>query len=140
MNNAFNTTSPVPAIGRLLLAAIFLLSGFGKLADPAGTIGYITAMGLPLPMVAYAGAVAVEVGGGLLLVLGFHTRLAALALAGFSIVTGLAFHNAVGDQNQMIHLMKNFAMAGGLLQVFAFGAGAFSIDNRKPASAGLGAA
>lgn len=140
MNNAFNTNSPVPAIGRLLLAAIFLLSGFGKLADPAGTIGYITAMGLPLPMVAYAGAVAVEVGGGLMLVLGFHTRLAALALAGFSIVTGLAFHNAVGDQNQMIHLMKNFAMAGGLLQVFAFGAGAFSIDNRKPAGGRLGAA
>lgn len=133
MNQSTFTTSPVPAIGRLLLAAIFLLSGFGKLADPAGTIGYITASGLPLPMLAYAAAVAVEVGGGLLLVLGFHTRLAALALAGFSVVTGLAFHNAVGDQNQMIHLMKNLAMAGGLLQVAAFGAGAFSVDNRKSA-------
>lgn len=131
MNNATFANSPVPAIGRLLLAAIFLASGFGKIADPAGTIGYITAMGLPLPMLAYAGAVAVEVGGGLMLVLGFHTRLAALALAAFSVVTGLAFHNAVGDQNQMIHLMKNFAMAGGLLQVVAFGAGAFSVDNRK---------
>lgn len=131
MNNAINTNSPVPAIGRLLMAAIFLLSGIGKISAPAATIGYIAAMGLPMPSVAYIGAVVLEVGGGLLLLAGLQTRLTALALAVFSVVTGLAFHHAVGDQNQMIHLLKNFAMAGGLLQVFAFGAGAYSLDNRK---------
>jgi putative oxidoreductase len=131
MNKAINTNSPVPAIGRLLMAAIFLLSGIGKIAAPAATIGYIAAMGLPMPSVAYIGAVVLEVGGGLLLLAGLQTRLTALALAVFSVVTGLAFHHAIGDQNQMIHLLKNFAMAGGLLQVVAFGAGAYSLDNRK---------
>ena len=135
MNNAINTNSPVPAIGRLLMAAIFLLSGIGKIAAPAATIGYIAAMGLPMPSVAYIGAVVLEVGGGLLLLVGLQARLTALALAVFSVVTGLAFHHAVGDQNQMIHLLKNFALAGGLLQVFAFGAGAYSLDNRRGTAA-----
>ena len=140
MNNAINTNSPVPAIGRLLMAAIFLLSGIGKIAAPAATIGYIAAMGLPMPSVAYIGAVVLEVGGGLLLLVGLQARLTALALAVFSVVTGLAFHHAIGDQNQMIHLLKNFALAGGLLQVFAFGAGAYSLDNRKGAAALAGTA
>jgi putative oxidoreductase len=76
-------------------------------------------------------AIAVELGGGLLLAFRLQDALVAAVLAAFSIVTGLIFHHAVGDQNQMIHLLKNFAMAGGLLQVVAFGAGAYSIDNRK---------
>jgi putative oxidoreductase len=135
MNNAIHTPTSLPAIGRILMAAIFLLSGVGKIAAPAATIGYITAMGLPFAGLAFAGAVAVELGGGLALALGFQTRLTALALAGFSIATGLAFHHAIGDQNQMIHLLKNVAMAGGLLQVVAFGAGAYSLDNRKAAAA-----
>lgn len=130
MKNA-NTTSSLPAVGRLLLAAIFLISGAGKLAAPAMTIGYIGAMGLPFPTLGYVIALLVELGGGLLLVLGFQTRLVALALAAFAIITGLVFHHAIGDQNQMFNLLKNFAMAGGLLQVAAFGAGAFSLDNRK---------
>ena len=133
MNNA-TTTSSLPAIGRLLLAAIFLLSGVGKIAAPDATIGYIAAMGLPLPTLGYIVAIAVEIGGGLALVLGFQTRIVALALALFSVVTGLIFHHAIGDQNQMIHLLKNFAMAGGLLQVVAFGAGAYSLDNRSAAN------
>lgn len=135
MKNANLTTSSLPAIGRVLLAAIFLLSGVGKLAAPGATIGYIAAMGLPFPELGYGLALVVEIGGGLLLAAGFQTRLTALALALFSIVTGLVFHHAIGDQNQMIHLLKNFAMAGGLLQVVAFGAGAYSLDNRSPAAA-----
>jgi putative oxidoreductase len=130
MNKLNQQTSALPLIGRILLAAIFLISGIGKIAAPAATAGYIEAMGLPLPALGVLLAIVVEVGGGLLLVFGFQTRLVALLLAAFSIVTGLAFHNAIGDQNQMIHLLKNFAMAGGLLQVAAFGAGAFSIDGR----------
>jgi putative oxidoreductase len=132
---AANTTI-VPAIGRVLLASIFVFSGIGKLMAPAATIGYIASAGLPFASLALAIAIAVELGGGLMLALGIRTRLVAAALAAFSIVTGLAFHSAIGDQNQLIHLLKNIAMAGGLLQVVAFGAGAFSVDNRanaKPA-------
>ncbi|MBP1205550.1 putative oxidoreductase [Duganella sp. 1411] len=128
--NTTNTNTVVPAIGRILLATIFIFSGIGKLMAPAATIGYIASSGLPFAPLALAGAIAVELGGGLMLALGIQTRLVAALLAGFSIVTGLAFHNAIGDQNQLIHLLKNIAMAGGLLQVVAFGAGAFSIDNR----------
>jgi putative oxidoreductase len=103
---------------------------------PAGTIGYIESAGLPFASLALAIAIAVELGGGLLLVVGFKTRLVALVLAAFSIVTALAFHHAIGDQNQLIHLLKNISMAGGLLQVAAFGAGAFSVDaSRADASA-----
>ncbi|WP_081897447.1 DoxX family protein [Massilia sp. BSC265] len=125
-----NTNNLFAAAGRLLLATIFIFSALGKLAAPAATIGYIESVGLPFATLGFAIAVAVELGGGLMLVFGVKTRWVAAALAAFSIVTGLAFHNALGDQNQLIHLLKNFAMAGGLLQVAAFGAGAFSIDAR----------
>ncbi len=131
MKNAIDSNSTLPVIGRILMAAIFLISGIGKLMAPEMTIGYIDAMGLPFPTLGYVLAIAVEVGGGLQLILGYNTRTTALLLAAFSIITGLVFHHALGDQNQMIHLLKNFAMAGGLLQVAAFGAGAFSIDNRR---------
>ncbi|GGB93491.1 DoxX family protein [Pseudoduganella buxea] len=128
-NNATVTTI-APAAGRVLLAAIFVISGLGKIAAPAATIGYIQSVGLPFATAGLLAAIAIEVGGGLALALGYRTRLVAALLAAFSIVAGLAFHNAIGDQNQFIHLLKNFAMAGGLLQVAAFGAGAFSIDSR----------
>jgi putative oxidoreductase len=131
MKNAIdNNTALASAAGRILLAAIFIFSALGKLAAPAATIGYIESVGLPFATLGFGIAVAVELGGGLLLVLGAKTRWVAAALAAFSIVTGLVFHNALGDQNQLIHLLKNFAMAGGLLQVAAFGAGSFSIDAR----------
>jgi putative oxidoreductase len=132
MSNALKTPSITPAFGRLLMSIIFILSGVGKLAAPAATIGFIASTGLPLATLGYAAAVIVELGGGLLLLAGYQTRLVALVLAGFSVVTALVFHHAFGDQNQMIHFLKNVAMAGGLLQVAAFGAGAFSIDARSP--------
>jgi putative oxidoreductase len=121
----------LPLAARLLMAAIFVMSGIGKIANPAGTIGYINAMGLPFPEAGLAIAVAIEVGGGLLLVAGLYTRQVALALAAFSVATGLIFHSAIGDQNQMIHLMKNLAMAGGLLQIAAFGGGSLALDARR---------
>jgi len=127
-----NSTTPIlAAAGRVLLAAIFLISGIGKLADPAGTQAYIAAAGLPAPLLGYIAAVAVEVGGGILLIVGYRTRIVALAIAGFSLVAALAFHNNFADVNQMIHFLKNVAMAGGLLQVAAFGAGSFSLDSRR---------
>ena len=119
--------------GRILIAAIFIFFGAGKAADPTGTIGYIGSAGLPFPLLAYAGAVAVELGGGLALLVGYRTRAVAVALALFSIVTALTFHSALSDQNQMIHFFKNFAMAGGLLQVAAFGGGRLSLDARRDA-------
>lgn len=130
MNTNNPNTSIIPAIGRVLLATIFVFSGVGKLLAPAATLGYIASSGLPFAPLAMALAVAVELGGGVALALGIQTRIVAAILAAFSIVTALAFHTALGDQNQLIHLLKNFAMAGGLLQVVAFGAGAFSFDNR----------
>ncbi|HTK57671.1 MAG TPA: DoxX family protein [Sphingomicrobium sp.] len=117
--------------GRVMIAAIFILSGASKLADPAGTIGYIASAGLPLPQLAFAGAATIELLGGLALVLGYRTRLVALALAIFSILAALSFHSALADQNQFIHFFKNIAMAGGLLQVVAFGGGRFSLDARR---------
>ena len=134
MNNQ-TTSAFLPLAGRILMAAIFVMSGIGKIANPSGTLGYINAMGLPFPELALAGAIGIEVVGGLLLIAGLYTRPVALALAAFSIVTGLVFHSAITDQNQMIHLMKNLAMAGGLLQIAAFGAGSLSLDARRSPSA-----
>jgi len=135
--NLESSTSPdgrgddLLALGaRLLIAPIFVISGAFKLADPAGTIGYIASVGLPLPEAGYAAAVAVELIGGLALLAGFRTRLAALVLALFSLAAALAFHFQLGDQNQFIHFFKNLAMAGGLLQIAAFGAGRYSLDRR----------
>lgn len=124
-------TAYLPLAARILMAAIFVISGFGKIANPAATIGYISHMGLPFPELGLAIAICVEVVGGILLLVGLYTRPVALGLAAFSIITGLIFHSAVGDQNQMIHLMKNFAMAGGFLQIAAFGAGSLSLDARR---------
>ena len=129
-----NQSSYVAALGRLLIALIFLMSGIGKIAAPEMMQGYIASAGLPLPLVGYLIAIAVEVGGGILLVVGFQTRLAAIVLAAFTIVTAVIFHHDFADQNQMIHFLKNVATTGGLLQVVAFGAGAFSIDSRRDSS------
>jgi len=132
VQNASDTKQASAALmGRVLLSVIFILSGFSKLAAPAMMIGYIGSVGLPLPQVALALAVIVEIGGGLALIAGYRTRTVAAVLAAFSVFTALAFHNALGDQNQFIHFFKNIAMAGGLLQVVAFGAGRFSLDARR---------
>jgi putative oxidoreductase len=130
--SAATGTSPayLPLIGRIAIAAIFLLSGFSKLTAPAGTIGYIASAGLPLPEAGLVVAVLVELVGGALLVLGYRTRIVAAALAAFTVVAALAFHSALGDQNQFIHFFKNLAIAGGLLQLVAFGPGRISIDRR----------
>jgi len=94
-------------------------------------IGYIGSVGLPFPELALAAAIAVEILGGAALIAGYRTRLIAGLLAVFSVVTALIFHSALADQNQFIHFFKNIAMAGGLLQVVAFGAGRFSLDARR---------
>lgn len=119
------------ALGRVLLSVLFLFSGIGKLAAPAMTIAYIKSVGLPLPEVGYAIALAVELGCGTLLLVGFLTRPVGLILAVFSLGTALAFHHNFADQNQLIHFLKNVSISGGMLYVAAFGAGRISIDGRR---------
>lgn len=121
--------------GRVLIGLPFAMSGLGKLGAYAATTGLISAAGLPFPPLAFAVAVAVELGGGLLLIAGYQTRTVAFVLAVFSIAAAVSFHSNFADQNQMIHFLKNVMMAGGLLQIAAFGAGALSIDNRAERTA-----
>jgi putative oxidoreductase len=90
---------------------------------------------LPAPLLGYIIALIVEIGGGALLLVGYRTKLVAGVLAAFCVIAAILFHRALGDQNQLIHFMKNLAMAGGLLQIVAFGAGRISLDNRSVAGA-----
>ena len=117
--------------GRFLLAHIFLLAGINKISGYSGTQAYMEGMGVPgmlLPLV-----IVLEIAGALALIVGWQTRWAAYALALFSIVAALIFHNNLSDQMQMILFMKNWAIAGGLLVLAANGAGAFSLDQRSKA-------
>ena len=125
MNKLQNTAE---LTGRILMATLFVLAGAGKIAQYAGTQQYMAAMGVPgalLPLV-----IATELGGGLLLIAGFQTRLVALALAGFSLVSAVIFHHNLADQTMFIMFFKNVAMAGGFLIIAAHGPGAFSVDRR----------
>ena len=126
-NNTKLQTISAPA-GRVFLATIFFMSGLSKISGYAGTQGYMEAMGVPgmlLPLV-----IALEVLGGLAIILGWKTKLVALALAGFSLVSAIIFHADFSDQMQMGMFMKNVAIAGGFLMLFAQGPGAYSLDNR----------
>jgi putative oxidoreductase len=124
-------TRYLPFLGRLMIGLPFAMTGLSKLGAYGTTTAMISAAGLPLPPLAFAAAVAVELGGGLLLIAGYRARFVAVALAVFSVATAVLFHDNFADQNQMFHFLKNVVMAGGLLQIAAFGAGALSIDNRR---------
>ena len=122
-----------PLVGRLMIAAIFVGSGFRKITGFDGTVGFIASKGLPFPQLAAIAAIVVELGGGILLILGWKTRWAAAAMCIFTVVAALIFHNfwvvpAEQAQNQMIHFMKNICMAGGLLYVVVFGSGPLAVD------------
>lgn len=113
-------------IGRLLLSMIFIFSGFSKITGYAGTQGYMESMGVPgmlLPLV-----IAMELLGGIAILIGFKARLIALLFVGFNIVSALIFHQFWIDESQMNPFMKNFAIAGGFLLLFAYGPGAYSVD------------
>lgn len=128
--------NPLALIGRLLLAYMFIPAGIGKIGGFAGTVGYISSKGLPMPEIGAVLAIIVEVGAGLLLLVGFQTRWAALILALFTLAAGFFFHNywAVPTEQVMTQTLmftKNLAIAGGLLAFAAFGAGAFSVDAKR---------
>ncbi len=130
--------SPLTLVGRLLLALLFLPAGIGKLTGFAGTVGYIASVGLPMPTLAAIIALIVEIAGGLALIAGFGTRIAALVLAVFTLVASFFFHNywALPADQQLIPqllFLKNIAVVGGLLTLAAWGPGAWSMDERSAA-------
>ncbi len=121
----------LPFVGRLFIGLPFLASGFSKVTDYNGTIDFIMPSTLPLPApLAYAGALAVELGCGLLMIVGYQARTVAAVFVLFCLATAVFFHAHFSDPNQTFHFIKNMIMCGGLLQIVAFGAGAVSIDNR----------
>lgn len=134
MNNTLNNA--LSLVGRLLLALLFLPAGIGKLTGFAGTVAYIQSVGMPVPEIAAALALTVEIVGGVALVMGFGTRIAAAVLALFTLVASFYFHNywgAPAEQQfvQQLLFFKNIAVVGGLLTLAAWGAGAWSLDQRR---------
>jgi putative oxidoreductase len=126
-----SNSSTTILLGRILLAAIFLLSGFGKLTAISGTAGYFGAMGLPVPTVTAIVVGLIELLGGIAILVGFQTRITSWVLAIFTIATALVAHTGWADQNQMIHFLKNVAITGGFLVLASSGPGAYSIDARR---------
>jgi len=133
-------TQGIPVLtARILLALMFLLAGLSKFAGLDGTAGYIASKGLPMAGLLAFGTAALEVGGALLLIVGWKARWAALALAVFTLMASVLFHNywaMPADQQMMQQLMfmKNLAVVGGLLTLFAFGPGSLSLDQRRVAA------
>ena len=127
MNNMASNAGDLA--GRILIAALFLMAGIGKLGSGYdSTQAYMEAMGVPavlLPLV-----IALEIGGAILVITGFWTRTSALALAAFSILSAVLFHWDFSDQTQQVMLLKNVAIAGGFLLLASTGAGTWSVDGR----------
>ena len=128
-----NVQNTAALVGRILLAAIFLTSGFSKLTGFDGTVGYIGSKHLPMPQVAAIIAILCELGGGILVLVGFKARWAGLVLAIFTLAAGILFHDywnadAAAKQMQQINFWKNVAISGGFLLLFAFGPGRYSVD------------
>jgi len=121
--------STAELLARVLIASLFLLSGAGKIGAYTATAGYMASVGVPgaiLPMV-----IATEVLGSLAIILGWKTRVVAFLLAGFTLLTGVLFHNNFADQVQMIMFMKNVSIAGAFLLLTVNGAGPISLDNKS---------
>ncbi len=116
---------------RLLMAQIFIISGFGKMTGYSATAGYFSSLGLPMPGVLIPLVILVELVGGLALVFGFKTRWVAAVLALYTVASALVAHTHFSDQGQMINFMKNLSMAGGLLLLVKYGAGQPSIDEKS---------
>lgn len=118
-------------IGRICLALLFVFSGIAKLRAPEQIIAYIASAGLPAPQIGLMVAIVVEIGCSALLLVGLFTRPAAAVMAAFSLASAAFFHAKLGDQTQFIQFFKNVAIAGGFLQIVAYGAGRLSLDARR---------
>jgi putative oxidoreductase len=131
-----NLQNPLALLGRVLLALLFITSGLSKIGGFEGTAGYIASKGLPMAAVVAGLTILVELGGGLAIAFGFMTRWAALALAVFTLLAAVIFHNywAVPAEQvmmQQINFWKNISIVGGFLALAAFGPGAISIDAKR---------
>jgi putative oxidoreductase len=120
----------VVLLGRVLMAAIFVHGGINKAMAPTATMGMLARLNLPLPGAAYAVTLLVEIGVGIAFLIGWKARVAAAVLAFWCVVTAFVAHYHPADQGQMIHFLKNMCMAGGFLQVVAYGAGLLSVDRK----------
>jgi len=128
------STNLILLIARVLLSIMFITAGFDKLGAVEGTTGYIASLGLPVPGVTVWLTIALEILGGIAILVGFFTRYAAWALAAFCVITAFLAHYLPADQMQMIIFMKNIAVAGGFMALVAAGPGAWSIDARRSAA------
>lgn len=117
-------------LGRILISVLFLVSGISKVTTPAATIAYIASAGLPFPQLGLVIGIMVELVLAPALVLGYRTRWVAAVIAAYCVGTAIFFHRGFADPNMLLHFFKNIAMAGGLLQIVAFGPGGFSLDAR----------
>ncbi len=115
-------------LSRLLMAAIFIWAGLGKISGSAGTQAFMASKGLPAVELLFYLTVALEVLGGLALIVGYRTTWVAAALAAFTLLTAVVFHTQFDDRNQMVHFMKNLAIVGGLLHIMVMGPGRVSMD------------
>lgn len=128
-----DSSPSLPAVGelagRLLLAAMFLLAGITKISGYAGTAGYMASVGVPAALL--PAVIALEIGGAIAIIVGFQTRLVALALAGFTLAAAALFHSNFADQMQMLLFLKNLSVAGGFLILATNGSGPYSLDARR---------
>lgn len=136
MTPSTSTQNTLTLVGRALIALLFIPAGFGKIGGFAGTVGYISSVGVPLPEAAAAVAILVELGLGLMLLVGFQARWAALGMAVFTLVITFVFHHywdvpAAQVMMQKLNFFKNLAIIGGLLGIVAWGPGGWSIDGRR---------
>ncbi len=133
-----NFQAQLSLAARVLMALLFLIAGFGKIGGFEGTVGYIASKGLPLPQLGAVIAVVVEFLGAIALIVGFQTRLVAFIMAVFTVAAGVFFHNYWAMPAEQVYVnqimfMKNLSIAGGLLMMSAFGAGALSMDAKRGA-------
>jgi putative oxidoreductase len=124
-------TDALALAGRTFIGGVFLISGIGKITAPVATIGFIASVGLPFPQLGLVIGIFVEIVVTVALLLGYRTRMMAGVLVAYCIATAVFFHNEWSNMDQLMHFWKNITMAGGLMEVIAFGAGRYSLDARR---------
>ena len=133
MTNIEKYSDQAALIGRILYSLTFLLFGLGKIIGYSGSAGYMSSLGLPAPSLVVLLAIIIEVGGGLLMLVGYQTRIVSLGLGIYVLLSALIAHSQLGDPDHFLLFMKNMAIAGGSLAFFAFGGGAYSLDAKPEA-------
>ena len=118
-------------IGRIVIGALFVIAAYNKAKGYGGSMAYFGRLGVPMPSISVPVIIAFEAIAGLMLIVGFQTRLAAIAIAVFCVAAALLAHTNIADGNQFNHLLKNFAIAGGCLALFVSGPGAMSVDAKR---------